>query len=53
MDRDTPDGRLITALEMAIRDVQKMRFITEILDAWKSDKHTYYVLEEIRKVVEE
>ena len=41
----------IEALDMAIQALEQMNRIKAILDMWQSDKHTYYALDEIAKVV--
>ena len=43
----------IEALNMAIHALEQMNRIKAILDMWQSDKHTYYALDEIAKVVSE
>ena len=42
-----------TALVQGIKALEQIEHIKAILDMWNSDKHTYYVLEEIRKAVGE
>ena len=41
------------AVEDGIKALEQIDHIKAILDMWNSDKHTYYALEEIIKVVEE
>ena len=47
------DKECFKALEMAIEAINQVEQIKAILEMWQSDKHTYYVLEEIKKVVNE
>ena len=50
---DLPQEQQQTALERGIKALEQINHIKAILDMWNSDKHTYYVLQEIIKVVEE
>lgn len=52
-DNEVEAKAFCEAYDIAIKALKQIDHIQMLLDMWKSDKHTYYVLEEIIKAVEE